>query len=141
MTLPHIKHPTLPILLAIASAALFLSGCFLGPELQEEPCTDLLTIENPIPDATVAAGDTLLIDLVNPPVFVSSEGRRISYQTSVRQRQERVHLNLISNSIENEIFAHLTIKGESVGKVMAEIVASTSCDGNSTTFNITVTNP
>lgn len=135
------KHLNLPLLLAIAAAALLLYGCILGPELKEEPCTDSLRVENPIPDTTVEVGDTLLIDLVNPPVFVSSEDRRMSYQTSVRQRQKRVHLNLISNSDENERFSNLTITGESAGKVMAEIMASSSCDGNSTTFNVTVTEP
>lgn len=74
-------------------------------------------------------------------MFASSEGRRISYQTSVRQRQKRVDLNLISNSSENERLAKLTIIGESAGKVMAEVKASSSCDGSSTTFNVTVTDP
>jgi hypothetical protein len=141
MTLPFIKHPTLPILLAIATAALFLYGCILGPELKEEPCTDLLTVENPIPDTNITVGDTLLVDLDNPPVFVSTANRRISYQTLVRQREKRVHLNLISNSNENERLAKLTIIGESAGKAMAEVKASSSCDGSSTTFNVTVTDP
>lgn len=133
------KHLNPPSLLAITTATLLLSGCILGPELKEEPCTELITVENPIPDTTVAVGDTLLIDLVKPPVFISSGGRSISYQTSVRQREKRVHVNLIPNSNDNERLTKLTIRGESVGKVMGELMASSGCRENSTTFNIAIT--
>ena len=132
------KHLNLPFLVAIATGALLLYGCILGPEIKDEPCTGRLILENPIPDTTVAVGDTLFIDLAEPPVFVSSEGRRISYLPSVRQRQMRVHVNLIPNTNNDERLTKLTIKGGSVGKVMAELMASSGCLENSTTFNITV---
>ena len=131
------KYPNLPFLVAIATGALLLYGCILGPEIKDEPCTGRLVLENPIPDTTVAVGDTLFIDLAEPPVFVSSE-ERISYLPSVKQRQKRVHVNLIPNSNNNERLTILTITGESVGKVMAELMASSGCLENSTTFNITV---
>ena len=137
------KYPTLFFLIAIATAALLFYGCLLGPELKEEPCTVLLTVENPIPDTNVTVGDTLFVDLNNPPVFVSTANRRISYHSSVRQREKRVGLKLIADSNENqsEELTTIQIVGQSVGRVSTEITASSSCHENSTTFNITVTDP
>lgn len=133
-----LKYPKIPFLLAIATATLLLYGCFLGPE--REPCTGRLILENPISDTTVAVGDTLFIDLSNPPVFVSSEGR-VSYDSQVLTGLSHVDLNFISNPNDDGYFSLFLIIGESVGKPTAELKAFSDCLENSTTFNITITEP
>jgi len=129
------KNLNLPILLAIATAALLLYGCLLGPE--REPCTGRLILENPIPDTTVAVGDTLFIDLANPPTFVSTEGR-VTYATSVLQGSGNVDTNIKSNSNDNGNFTLLLVSGESEGEGLIEIRAFSECLENQTTINITV---
>ena len=61
---------TLLITTLLIATAVLLSNC-----TADGPCEGSLTLENPIPDVTVAVGDTVFIDLADPPVFVSSEGR------------------------------------------------------------------
>ena len=132
------KHPKIPFLLAITTAGLLLYGCFLGPE--REPCTGRLIVENPIPDTTVAVGDTLFIDLAYPPAFVSSEGN-ITYIPSIKQGSNYVNINKMENPNDNQRLSILLIIGESFGDAILELGANSGCLENSTTFNVTVTDP
>ena len=128
------KQFNLPILLAIATASLLLYGCILGPE--RGSCEGSLTLENPIPDTTVAVGDTLLIDLTNPPVFVSSKGR-VSYSYSILTGIQNVDLSVIAdpNDAEGRL---LIIVGETTGEAMVEILASSGCLENSQKLDINI---
>jgi hypothetical protein len=130
------KNLNLPILLAIATAALLLYGCLLGPE--REPCTGRLILENPIPDTTVAIGDTLFIDLATPPVFVSSEGR-VSYSLNRIQGNTNIRVNLIDNPNDGNKNTLFLIAGINQGESIIELGANSGCLENSVTFNITTT--
>jgi len=126
------KHFNLPILFALAIAGLLLYSC-----TRSGPCEGSLRLENPIPDTTVAVGDTLFIDLANPPVFVSSEGQ-ISYIPSVMQGQMNVDVIQMENPNDNQRLSILLIIGESVGEAILELEANSACLENQTTFNVTV---
>ena len=132
------KYSKTPILFAIATATLLLYGCFLGPE--REPCTGRLTLENPIPDTTVAVGDTLFIDLANPPVFVSSEGR-VAYDFMEVTGSTNIDLNRMENPNDDGNFTLLIVIGLAQGEAIAEVTGKDGCLENSTTFNVSVTEP
>lgn len=122
-------------LLPIIVLSFYLISC-----TQSGPCEGSLILENPIPDTTVALGDTLFIDLTDPPVFVSSEGR-VSYDSEVLTGLSHVDLNFISNLNDNGDFSLFLIIGESTGEAIAELKATDGCLENSLNFNITVTEP
>lgn len=130
------KHLNLPILLAIATAALLLYGCILGPE--REPCTGRLILENPIPDTTVAVGDTLFIDLANPPVFVSTEGT-VTYSPNQRSGFLNINVNRIANPDDNDELTLLRIIGKEMGEAILQLEANSGCLENQTTITINVT--
>ncbi len=120
---------TLLLPLFLISIALWLANC-----TQSGPCTGSLTLENPIPDITVAVGDTVLIDLTNPPVFVSTEGR-VSY--SLDQLSGYI---AISTSITYSLYGEnplLRIEGLDSGDAIIELRASSECLENHTTIKIT----
>jgi hypothetical protein len=114
---------------------MILYGCFLGPE--REPCTGRLVLENPIPDTTVAVGDTLFIDLANPPVFVSTEGE-ITYSYSVITSGLYINPAIVANPDDNNNFTNLMIIGLKKGKATTELKAVDGCLENSIKFNTTV---
>lgn len=130
------KHPKIPFLLAITTAGLLLYGCFLGPE--REPCTGRLILENPIPDTTVAVGDTLFIDLAYPPAFVSSEGR-VSYFPSLNSGFFNVDVNRISNPNDGGKVTLLRIIGREIGEGILQLEAKSGCLENQTMITINVT--
>jgi hypothetical protein len=103
----------------------------------EGPCKGTLVLTNPISDVTVAVGDTVFIDLSNPPVFVSSKGR-VSYFYNIKAGVLDVNLNVRENPI-NENSLELEIVGRRVGVAIVELLASASCMENSYIFNITIT--
>jgi hypothetical protein len=94
------------ILFLLLATAVLLSNC-----TQSGPCEGSLTLENPLPDTTVAVGDTLFIDLTDPPVFVSSEGE-VTYDYSIESGVTNSNMNLIGNK-----GSILTITGRAVGKL------------------------
>lgn len=116
---------------------LLLFGC-LGPE--RGPCTGSLTLEDPIPDTTVAVGDTLFIDLANPPLFVSSEGR-VSYSVNSIQGVTNIRANLIDNPNDGNKNTLFLIAGINQGESILELVANSDCLENNTTLNLTITEP
>ena len=101
------------------------------------PCNGSLTLENPIPDTTVAVGDTLFVDLTDPPVFASSKGR-ISYSFGVLSGVSNVDLNRMANPNDEGDFTIFLVIGETEGEATAELRATSGCLENSTTFNITI---
>ena len=129
------KYSKTPILFAIATATLLLYGCFLGPE--NEPCTGRLILENPIPDTTVAVGDTLFIDLANPPLFVSTEGS-VSYAVSGFYGFANINSNLIDNPNDENKNTLLIINGLQVGDAGIELNAFSGCLENQTTTEISI---
>ena len=130
------KYSKTPILFAIATATLLLYGCFLGPE--REQCTGRLILENAIPDTTVAVGDTLFIDLANPPVFVSSEGE-VTYLFQALTNGTNIDLNRMENANDDGKFTLLIVIGLARGETRAEVTGKDGCLENSTTFDITIT--
>lgn len=102
----------------------------------EGSCEGTLVLTNPISDVTVAVGDTGYIDLTNPPVFVSSEGR-VSYFYNIKAGVLDVDLSVRENPI-NKNSLLLEIVGKRVGVAQVELLASSGCLENSTLFNITV---
>lgn len=127
------KHLNLSFLFALAIAGLLLYSC-----TRSGPCEGALRLENPIPDTTVAVGDTLFIDLADPPVFVSSEGR-VSYSYSILTGIQNVDLSVIAdpNDAEGRL---LIIVGETIGEAMIEILASSGCLENSQKLNLNIIN-
>jgi hypothetical protein len=103
----------------------------------EKPCEGTLVLTNPIPDVTVAVGDTVYIDLANPPVFVSSEGR-VSYDYQVYIGTLNANLNMTKNASDNNNFTLLLVIGRSVGVAVAELLPNDGCLENKTTFNINI---
>lgn len=95
---------------------------------------------NPIPDVTVAVGDTVHIDLANPPVFVSSGGR-VSYDFGLQSGLLNVDLNRMPNPKDNGKYTLLLVIGERKGTAIAELRAISGCLENATFFNIIVTEP
>ena len=120
------------ILFLLASVVFTLQNC-----TQSGPCEGSLTLENPIPDTTVAVGDTLFIDLTDPPVFVSSKGR-VSYSFSVISGLRNIDLNRLANPNDGGDYTLFIIIGESVGEAIAELGAGSGCLENATTFNVNV---
>jgi len=125
-------------LIVPAITVFVMSGCNLFSTTQEGPCEGSLTLENPIPDTTVAVGDTVAIDLTNPPVFKSTKND-ISYSFSGLQGITRIRLNLVDNPNDNNKNSLLLIRGISKGDVRIELIALSECLENTTTINITVT--
>lgn len=123
------------ILFLLLATAVLLSTC-----TQSGPCEGSLTLENPIPDTTVAVGDTLFIDLTDPPVFVSLEGR-VSYSFGVLSGLSNVDLNRMANPNDDGNYTLFLVIGEAEGEAIAELRAKNGCLENSLTFNITVTEP
>ncbi|MAO64411.1 MAG: hypothetical protein CL666_05380 [Balneola sp.] len=121
------------ILLLLLATAVLLSNC-----TQSGPCEGSLILENPIPDTTVAVGDTLFIDLTNPPVFVSSEGR-ISYHFNGIQGATNIRLNLVDNPNDDDKNTLFLIYGLNQGESILELKASSSCLENSQLLKITIT--
>lgn len=128
------RTPPIPFLL-LATAMLLLYSC-----TQSGPCEGSLTLENPLTDTTVAVGDTLFIDLTDPPVFVSSEGR-VSYSFEVLSGLTNVDLNRMANPNDEGNYTLFLIIGEAEGDAIAELRAKDGCLENSTTFNINITEP
>jgi len=126
------KYLNILTLFALAIAGLLLYSC-----TRSGPCEGLLRLENPIPDTTVAVGDTLFIDLVNPPVFVSSEGN-ITFIPSIKRGSNHININKMENPNDNQRLSILLIIGESVGDAVLELQAASGCLENQTTINITV---
>lgn len=122
------KHLNLPTLFALAIAGLLLYSC-----TRSGPCEGSLRLENPIPDTTVAVGDTLFIDLANPPVFVSSEGK-VSYDYTIVSGVTNSNMNLIGDT-----GSILTIIGRSSGESILEVRAISGCLENSQVLTITIT--
>ena len=120
------KRALLITVLLIATAVL-LSNC-----TADGLCEGSLTLENPIPDVTLAVGDTLFIDLTNPPVFVSSEGR-VSYDYSIVTGASNSNMNLIGNTGST-----LTITGISDGESILELRAVSGCLENSQILTINI---
>lgn len=125
-------------LLMFIGVALLLNNC-----TQEGVCEGSLTLENPIPDTTVAVGDTLFIDLANPPVFVSSEGM-ITYDYLIVGGTHsggtlNADLSIIENANDEGNFTLLLVIGEAEGEAVAELRPKDGCLENSTTFNILIT--
>lgn len=100
-------------------------------------CEGFIVLTNPISDVTVAVGDTVFIDLANPPVFKSSE-RNLTY--SFRALTGSVHFDLNRNANPNDSgkFSLLLVVGESQGEALAELIATSGCLENETTFKVTV---
>lgn len=103
----------------------------------EKPCEGTLVLTNPIPDVTVAVGDTVYIDLANPPVFVSSEGR-VSYDYQVYIGTLNANLNMIKNVSDNNHLTILLVIGRFEGVAVAELLSKDGCLENKTTFNINI---
>ncbi|SMO94190.1 hypothetical protein [Gracilimonas mengyeensis] len=126
------KRTPLILFLLLAPVVLLLQNCS-----QSGPCKGSLTLENPIPDTTVAVGDTLFIDLTDPPVFVSSKGR-VSYSFDVISGLRNIDLNRLANPNDRGDYTLFIIIGESVGEAIAELRAGSGCLENETTFNVNV---
>jgi hypothetical protein len=103
----------------------------------EGPCEGTLVLTNPISDVTVAVGDTVYIDLANPPVFDSSKGR-ISYDINGILGITNIRLNLIDNPLDDNKNTLLLINGINKGVASIELNAFSGCLENKTTIHITI---
>lgn len=119
--------------LAATVCALILSTC-----TAEGPCTGSMRLVNPIPDVTVAVGDTVHIDLANPPVFVSTGGR-ISYLPTLQSGYLNVEVNRVVNPGDDGKLSILRIIGIVVGEAKVELHATSGCLENRIVMNISVT--
>ena len=140
LLLLELKQKTFVNGLLATAIVLLVAGCNIFGTGQSGRCEGSLTLEHPIPDTTVAVGDTLFIDLANPPVFVSSKSE-ISYAFEVLTGLSHVDLNRMENPNDGGNFSLLLIIGEAKGEARAELQANSSCLENSLTFNIIVTEP
>jgi hypothetical protein len=131
-----LKYFKILFLFAITTTVLFLYGCQQGSV--NEPCNERITLENAIPATTVAVGDTLFIDLTNPPMFVSSEGN-VTYTSSIKQGSNLVNINILENTDDNQRLSILSIIGKSVGESVLELQADSGCIEDQTTIDITIT--
>jgi hypothetical protein len=127
--------PRMPNHLHIAIAVFIIA--LLASCAMEGPCEGTLVLTNPISDVTVAVGDTVYIDLSNPPVFVSSKGR-VSYFPEVLTGLSNVDVHYKANPNDQGNFTLLLVIGEAKGNASAKLSAVSNCLENSTTFNITV---
>ena len=117
------------IVSSLAVLTLFTISC-------DPICEGYLRVYHPIPDTTVVVGDTLLIDITNPPLFDSSE-EKISYGLNGVSGLAFLKANLISNPLDNGRNTLLLVTGRSEGQSVIEINASSNCLENSTNFTIT----
>jgi hypothetical protein len=104
---------------------------------QAGPCEGSLVLENPIPDTTVAVGDTLFIDLTDPPVFVSSEGE-VTYFYSIVSGVSYVNPSIITEHNNGSKSDYLQIIGRVLGDSIVELQASSDCLENSQLLTINV---
>lgn len=109
-----------------------LSSCTM-----EKLCEGSMVLTNTIADVTVAVGDTLFIDLANPPVFVSSKGE-VTYSPWIRQGFTNINVNRIPNSEDGGDLSILVIIGRSVGEAVIELEVFSGCLENSLSFNINI---
>ncbi|SMO80770.1 hypothetical protein [Gracilimonas mengyeensis] len=129
------KQSSVILFLLLVTASLILQNCS-----QSGPCEGSLTLENPIPDTTVAVGDTLFIDLTGPPVFVSSKGR-VSYLPVLQSGYLNVDINQIANQADNGKLSILRIIGIEIGEAILDLQASSGCLENQLTITINITEP
>ena len=127
------KHLNLSFLFALAIAGLLLYSC-----TRSGPCEGVLRLENPIPDTTVAVGDTLFINLANPPMFVSSEGF-VGYGLDQTYGYTNINSNIIDNPDDENKNTLLIIIGLQVGDAGIQLNAFSGCLENQTTITINVT--
>lgn len=122
------KH--LHIALAIFIIAI-LASC------SEDLCEGTLVLTNPISNVTLAVGDTVYIDLSNPPVFVSSKGI-VSYDYTILAGVENVDLNIIARNNLGNYTSRLEIASRNTGGAIVNLHARSGCLENYTLLNITV---
>lgn len=117
----------------LCTAILLLTNC-----TQSGPCEGSLTLGNPLPDTTVAVGDTLFIDLASPPLFETS-GEKITYDYEITLGTVNADLSIIENPNDENNYTLLLVMGITEGEAIAQLIAKDGCLENSLTFNITVT--
>lgn len=101
-------------------------------------CEGYLRVINPISDITMEVGDTLYIDLTNPPVFESSEAT-ITYSYTYLSQLKNSYLDIKSKNINGKSSLALEIIGFKIGNSLIRFNAqSADCLENSTNFTITV---
>lgn len=119
----------------IGAVFAFLIVALLASCTSEGPCEGSMVLTNPISDVTVAVGDTVNIDLTNPPVFVSSEDR-IAYFPRIRSGFFNISVNRLANDDGN--LSILVVMGKTVGESMVELEASSGCLEGKINFNVIV---
>lgn len=107
---------------------------------QEGRCEGTLVVENPIEDITMSVGETLFIDLTNPPVFVNSEGP-ISYDTSIISNIEIVDVDRVKNPNDNGFLTMIKIIALEEGVAIIKLSASYGCLENQFNFEVTSIKP
>lgn len=107
---------------------------------QEGLCEGTLVVENPIEDITMSVGETLFIDLINPPVFVSSEGC-IVYDMSNLTGIGIIDVNLEKNPDDNEQLSMLKINTIKEGEAIIKLSAYCGCLENQFNFEVTSIKP
>lgn len=100
-------------------------------------CEGYLRVINPIPDTTLVVGDTLFIDLTDPPVFKSSEDR-IDYWYNVLDGNFYSDLSIYTGYNKEDKIDSLQIIGRSPGKSIVKLIGVSDCLENSTTFTVNV---
>jgi hypothetical protein len=130
------KLPTpMPKYLHIPTAIFFIT--LLASCAMEGPCEGTLVLTNSISDVTVAVGDTVYLDLANPPVFISSKGE-VTYTFRELVTGGKTGLNRASNPNDDGKQTLLVISGRLAGTVVIELSATSGCLENYTLFNVTV---
>ncbi|MCR9133781.1 MAG: hypothetical protein NXI08_14470 [bacterium] len=107
---------------------------------QEGRCEGTLVVENPIEDITMSVGETLFIDLTNPPVFVSSEGRVI-YDISYLSVEGAVRIIFANNPNDNGHLSMIKLTALDKGEDFFQLSASHGCLENQLNFKVTVIKP
>lgn len=120
-------YPLLILTLAI--------GITSGSCTQEGLCEGNLIIENPIEDITMTVGDILFLDLTDPPVFVSSEGR-VSYKISNLSVEGVVRIIFAKNPNDNGYLSLIKLTALDKGDEFFQLSASHGCLENQINFKV-----
>lgn len=118
--------------------ALISTACIF-PETN--PCTGFINIVGTIPDTTVVIGDTLYIDLTDPPLFQDSQGRPVSFNLPTKLGTGTLHVkvHLVPNPDDEDKRSLLEIVGLSTGENLYQIQGvSASCSEKNIELKITV---
>ena len=113
-----------------------IAGCY-GLNREDE-CEGYLRVVNPLPDTTMAVGDTLKLNINKLNVFEVSGDRDLGYTVQSIYGSDVVLFYGIKNPSDDNRVTLFILVAQKEGEALKDLVATSGCLENKDRFKVTV---